>query len=114
MGTCDADTGNAGSAYYESATRAQGRTAPAFELVLTGANHEGYNQTLVDLYLGQSTCDPGQTLSGAQQQAWLEQVAVDHFRTTLLGQPAPAWMTAGGPTTQTLHDQSVAVTGIVP
>ena len=48
LGTCDFDTHQDGAGYF-SALKGKPRTKPAFQLTLTGANHNFYNQTLVTL-----------------------------------------------------------------
>ena len=48
LGTCDFDTHQDGAGYF-SALKGKPRTTPAYQLTLTGANHNFYNQTLVAL-----------------------------------------------------------------
>lgn len=98
LGTCDFDTRLEGGRYF-AALRGKPRGAPAYQVVLTGANHNSYNQTLVtvgndDAAGAKGACGPARRVTASRQQAFLRQLAIDHFRVTLLGAAPAAWMTS--------------------
>jgi len=115
LGTCDGDTGLSGGKYF-TALKTQTRTAPAFQLTVTGANHNYYNQTLASLRADDAPqrtgCRPSQRPPAKAQQAFLARVSVDHFTVGVLGAPAVRWMT--GPSGGQLYGQTVVVKRIVP
>jgi dienelactone hydrolase len=116
LGMCDFDTHQDGARYF-TALRGKPRTAPAYQLTLTGANHNFYNQTLVALKQDDAEGQKGRCtkplrLKAAAQQAFLAQVALDHFGNSLLGtEPAP-WIAS--PASGELYGQRVAVKSVTP
>ncbi len=116
LGTCDDDTGLQGARYF-SALRASTRTHPAFQLTLTGANHNFYNRTLVrlgndDAEASTGKCAKSRRLKPGQQQTWLKRVARDHFTVTLLDALPARWMTPPPPTR--IYGRTVAVKQLLP
>lgn len=103
LGTCDGDTGDDGAG-YPAAARRLGQASPWWQLSVTAANHNDYNATLVRLGKDDATsaeaglgdrCAPAARPGPAAQQAFLAQVAADHFRRTLLGAAPAAWQAPG-------------------
>ncbi len=117
LGTCDFDTNQDGAGYF-SALRGRPRTQPAYQLTLTGANHNFYNQTLVTLKKDDAEeqqsrrCAKPLRLTASTQQAFLQQVVLDHFGNSLLGADAAAWIAT--PASGELYGQRVAVKSITP
>ena len=116
LGTCDFDTHQDGAGYF-SALKGKSRTKPAFQLTVTGANHNFYNQTLVTLKNDDAEGQKGRCakplrLTGATQQAFLQQVVLDHFGNSLLGSEAAAWIAT--PASGDLYGRRVAVKSITP
>ena len=116
LGTCDFDTHQDGAGDF-SALKGKPRTKPAFQLTLSGANHNFYNQTLVTLKKDDAEGQKGRCATprrptGAAQQAFLQQVVLDHFGSSLLGiEPAP-WIAS--PASGELYGRRVAVESITP
>jgi dienelactone hydrolase len=116
LGTCDFDTHQDGAGYV-AALKGKPRTTDAFQLTLSGANHNFYNQTLVavgkdDAEGQKGRCARPLRLTGDEQQALLQQVVIDHFSSSLLGAEPAAWMTAPAP--GELYGRRVAVKSIKP
>ena len=116
LGTCDFDTHQDGAGYF-SALKGKPRTKPAFQLTLSGANHNFYNQTLVTLKNDDAEGQKGRCAkplrrTGAAQQAFLQQVVLDHFGNSLLGSDAAAWIAT--PASGELYGRRVAVKSIRP
>ena len=123
LGTCDGDTGLTGGRYLNAA-RTRGRITPAWKVLVTGANHNDYNTTLVRLGNDDSapttaaapgSCEKALRPPAAAQQSWLAQVAVDHFTTTMLGtSPAPWEGATTGTGTTALYGLGVAIARLGP
>ena len=67
---------------------------------MRGANHNGYNRTLVrlrndDAAGAKGACARARRPSASSQQAFLARVAVDHLSHAMLGTPAAAWQAPG-------------------
>ena len=116
LGTCDFDTRQDGARYF-TALRGKPRPAPAYQLTLTGANHNYYNQTLVALKQDDAEgqkgrCAKPNRLTGRAQQAFLARVVADHFDTSMLDATPAAWIT--GPVQGSLYGQKVAIKRATP
>lgn len=116
LGTCDFDTGRAGAGYVTAAAK-RPRTTPVFQLTLSGANHNYYNQTLVALRKDDADSQKGRCakpnrLTGPAQQAFLARVVTDHFGSWMLDAPPAAWIT--GPVQGSLYGQKVAIKRVTP
>ena len=117
LGTCDFDTHQDGAGYF-SALKGKPRTKPAYQLTLTGANHNFYNQTLVALKQGRRGGPEGPLREAAaahgctRSRRSSQQVVLDHFGNSLLGAEPAAWIAS--PASGELYGRRVAVKSITP
>jgi dienelactone hydrolase len=113
MGSCDGDVGTQGSRYYARATADRSRRAPAFKLVLAGANHVFFNSTWSALgrddgaSVQKPSCTRGR-LTASQQRSWLVPIAADVFEQAR-GTRTAAWMRRGSPFPKSLYRRAVSV-----
>ncbi len=116
LGTCDFDTHQDGAGYFLG-PEGQAPHEVRVPADAVRATDNFYDQTLVTLKNDDADGQKGRCakplrLTAATQQAFLQQVVLDHFGNSLLGSDAAAWITS--PASGELYGRRVAAKSITP